>query len=184
MVDIKYHEASDSFYLLGNVNDYDATGILQSKYHGIIRFDENIQNTTFHHTFKNYLVSSGNFGAGAHAWCKKLDIDRYGNVYCAGITNLEVGIDAEKGVEETDESVTLSDNDIFYAKLHYLGFLEWVRQLDTTYENDKDFASDSTGDQYFEDILIRGQDDILIMARTKSNIEDIILDGELLSIIL
>ena len=65
VVDIKYHEASDSFYLLGNVNDYDATGILQSKYHGIIRFDENIQNTTFHHTFKNYLVSSGNFGAGA-----------------------------------------------------------------------------------------------------------------------
>ena len=178
VVDIKYYPASDTIYVLGNIEDYDDNGALQSKYHAILRFDESINNHTYTYDFKNYMTSSGNYGGSSHAWCKKLDVDLMGNVYCAGVTNIEIGIDSDKGKDEFDE--TLSDDDIFYAKLHYLGYLEWVYQLDTQYENEKSFLADSTGNQNLEDLIVRDQNDIFIISRTESDIEDIVVDGEFL----
>ena len=176
ILDIKYHPSSGHYFILGKVTDYDETGDERSTHFSVTRVDQNFKNSITNFALNSYISSKIVANGSNEAICKKLLLDTFGNAYCAGVTNLALAPSADKGVDDALETNT--DDDIFIAKIHYLGYLEWLTQIDTNFVSTSDYVSDSTTNESVNDLIFDAQGNLLVLGSTNGSLGDLPSDDE------
>ncbi len=171
ILDIKYHPSSGHYFILAKVTDYDETGTPRSTHFIVTRVDQNFKTSITNFALNSYISSKLVANGSNKAICKKLLLDTFGNAYCAGVTNLALAPSADKGVDDALETNT--DDDIFIAKIHYLGYLEWLTQIDTNFVSKSDYISDSTTDESVNDLIFDAQGNLLVLGSTNGSLGDL-----------
>lgn len=121
-------------------------------------------NLNWKQSFSSAAILSRTGGDRMNTSCRQVHVDQNGNVYCVGTTIYPLGDDSVRDAEN-------SDDDIFVAKIHYLGFVEYIKQIDDSFFGEGEYIVDTSDDEFSSDSVLI-DNNLYILGTTKKSIGD------------
>jgi hypothetical protein len=120
-------------------------------------------NLNWKQTFSSTIITNRASGGTFDSSCQQVQVDQNENAYCIGTTRHPLG-------DESIRNAANTDYDLFLAKIHYLGYIEYITQLDDSYAGPLE-AVDTSGTEFFSDSILLGHN-LYILGATEKSIGD------------